>query len=57
MIEKEKKKLQNNEPFERYEFPEGKTCEHVDTLEASTAVRILSFELRACGTLWAVRNY
>jgi len=33
-----RKRLENNEPFERYEFPEGKTCEHVDTLEASAAV-------------------
>ena len=69
-----RKRLENNEPFERYEFPEGKTpsktssiapspqehcsgddktiasatswqhCEHVDTLKASAAAHILSFD-------------
>ncbi|RLN34713.1 hypothetical protein C2845_PM03G08530 [Panicum miliaceum] len=69
-----RKRLENNEPFERYEFPEGNTpcktssiapfpqehcsgddkniasatpwqhCEHVDTLKASAAAHILSFD-------------
>jgi abnormal spindle-like microcephaly-associated protein len=69
-----RKRLENNEPIERYEFPEGKTpsntssiapspqehctgddktiasatpwqhCDHVDTLKASVAAHILSFD-------------